>query len=352
MPLVVCGAVLALRLLDAVVADADVDPAVDAHANAVGRVIAAPVGDHVRRQARHEDFLFGGQAVGPLVEDAQGRRVHDPERTVAVDQTARVVGLGEHPDVEVLAVAGLIGHPEDLAAARRAAQRPLLVDADEQIAVGGRGQGDGIVHLRRHGEQGDVELRRCLDLIAEGPFVDRLIRAAPPGRVALRRAEAVELRHETLALARQLGVDRRQTLVDERLQIGRLRAALRTKAERRLLARLGRLFLPSQRLLRRLLDGVDVLQQPLLREDGGRQVLQQFPVLLVDLRDGEQAVRQFAIARIGMRQAQVHQLVRRTHEQEVGLRELQVAGDEDELASLRAEIQVVVVPEAEETLQV
>ena len=54
-------------LLDAVVTDANVQPAVNSHANAVRRMIAAAVGNLVGREARDEHFLPIGDAVGIVV---------------------------------------------------------------------------------------------------------------------------------------------------------------------------------------------------------------------------------------------------------------------------------------------
>src|SRR5262245_8496974 len=50
------AAVLASRHRRTVVANGDVDPAVESHTNAVGGVIAAALIDHVAGQTRHEDL--------------------------------------------------------------------------------------------------------------------------------------------------------------------------------------------------------------------------------------------------------------------------------------------------------
>ena len=60
-------AVVAVRLGETEVADGDVDPAVDAHADAVGRVIGAALLDFVGADARDERFMAIGRAVAIVV---------------------------------------------------------------------------------------------------------------------------------------------------------------------------------------------------------------------------------------------------------------------------------------------
>src|SRR5262245_21518582 len=123
------GAVLALRLLDPIIADADVDPAVDAHADAVGRVIAAANVDLVGRQAGNEHLLPVGDAVAVVVvEDTERRRVHDPDGTTAICDAARMLDPGEHGHIVHLAVTILVHAAEDPAAAGGAAERALFID--------------------------------------------------------------------------------------------------------------------------------------------------------------------------------------------------------------------------------
>src|SRR5439155_1254834 len=97
--------VLAFRLRTAIVTDRDVNPAVEAHADAVGRVIAAAVVDHVTCQAGDEDLRLAGHALPAVVVDAEVGWVQNPEPAVLVDQAARVVHLREHGHLIDLAVA-------------------------------------------------------------------------------------------------------------------------------------------------------------------------------------------------------------------------------------------------------
>ena len=82
------------------------------------------------------------------------------------------------------------------------------------------------------------------------------------------------------------------------------------------------------------------------------QFLEQLLILLVHVLDGEQPVGQLVLARVRVGKAQVHELVGRAHQQEVGQREFQIAGEEDELVGLRVEVQMIVVPQGEEAFQV
>ena len=125
------AAILALGLRTAIVADGDVDPAVESHADAIGGVVAAALVDHVAGQASDEDFRLVGDALAAVVVDAEEGRVQNPEPAVLIDQAARVVHLGEHRDFIDLAVAVLIDAAQHLAAAGRPADRPLLIDGDE-----------------------------------------------------------------------------------------------------------------------------------------------------------------------------------------------------------------------------
>ena len=92
--------------MEPVVADGDVDPAVEPHADAVGRVVAAPLVDQARRQAGDQHVLPIGRAVAVLVaEDAQHRRVQDPDLPVLRDHAPRMLHPGEHIHAVGLAVA-------------------------------------------------------------------------------------------------------------------------------------------------------------------------------------------------------------------------------------------------------
>src|SRR5262249_58952163 len=93
------AAVLAACLGAAVVADGDVDPAVETHADAVGGVVAAALVDHVAGQAGDEHLRTIGDAPAAVAEDAEEGWVQDPEAAVLVDQAAGGVHPGEHGDI-------------------------------------------------------------------------------------------------------------------------------------------------------------------------------------------------------------------------------------------------------------
>ncbi len=151
------------RRVESVVADGDVDPAVDPYTDAVGRVVAAPLVDQAGRQARDEDFLaIGGPVAILIVEDAEERRMQDPDFPVLGDQAPRVLHPGEHVDAIGLAVAVVVDAAKHPAAPRPAAERPLLVHGDKHFAAGRHRQGYRIADLRRCCEQRDPEPRRRL----------------------------------------------------------------------------------------------------------------------------------------------------------------------------------------------
>ena len=144
-------------------------------------VVWSPPRSSIRLVVRpgDEDFLAIGHAVAVLVvEDAEERRVQDPDFAVLGDQAARVLHLGEHGDVVDLAVAVLVDAAEDLAAAGRAAERTLLIHGDKHLAGRRDRQGYRIADLRRCGEQRDLEPRRRLDDVADRLVVDRFRRGA------------------------------------------------------------------------------------------------------------------------------------------------------------------------------
>ena len=99
-------------------------------------------------------------------------------------------------------------------------------------------------------------------------------------------------------------------------------------------------------------DGRGVGQKPILAEDGRRELLEDLPIRFADVLDGEQPVRQPVLAAVGVGEAHVHELIGRAHHQEVGERQLLIAGDEDESVRARVEIEIIVVTECEEAVGV
>jgi len=110
------------------VADRDIDPAVNTHADAVCRVVAATLVDQAGRQPRYQHFVVVGRAVAvSVLKDAQKRRVQTPRPAVLRDHAARVIHFGKHVHLVGLAVAVLIETAHDPAAAGSAPERPLLI---------------------------------------------------------------------------------------------------------------------------------------------------------------------------------------------------------------------------------
>src|SRR5262249_23223196 len=111
-------AVLTPGLLDAVVADADIEPAVDSQPHAIGGMVAAAIGDLVSGEPGDRHLLPVGRAVAVLIaEDAERRRMDDPDRAVAIAHAARVFDFGEDRHVIDLAVAVPVDAAEDFSTA-------------------------------------------------------------------------------------------------------------------------------------------------------------------------------------------------------------------------------------------
>ena len=125
------GAVLALGPVEPVVADGDVDPAVDAHADAVGRVVAAALVDLAGRQARDQHLLPVGDAVAVARRQTRsetagaGPRPSHPARSrLAGAPSSRTRSRGRPCRRRRHRAA------DNPAASRRAAERALLVHGD------------------------------------------------------------------------------------------------------------------------------------------------------------------------------------------------------------------------------
>ncbi len=79
-------AVFANRLVEPEVADRDVDPAVDAHANAVRRMVSASLVDFIGADAFDQHFALVGRAIAvDIMKDGQKRRMKNPQRTVVIN---------------------------------------------------------------------------------------------------------------------------------------------------------------------------------------------------------------------------------------------------------------------------
>ena len=86
-----------------------------------------------------------------------------PELAVVVDQSARVIHLGESVDLVGFAVAVGVKAADHAAAALLLAERALFVDADKQFPGRCRREADRVVHQRWLREHGKVEAVRRVD---------------------------------------------------------------------------------------------------------------------------------------------------------------------------------------------
>src|SRR5207244_760538 len=84
------AAVFALGLWGAVVADGDVNPAVEPHANAVGGVVSSPLVDHVTGQTGDENLRFVGDTLATVVVDAEEPGVQHPKPAGALTESRNV----------------------------------------------------------------------------------------------------------------------------------------------------------------------------------------------------------------------------------------------------------------------
>ena len=131
---------LPFGLDESVIADGDVDPAVDPHPDAVGGVVGAA---ELEVEADPLDQVLGavGDAVAVVVViGGEVGRVQDVERAGVVDEAARAVHPGEDVEPVGLAVAVGVEAAEDAAPAGLGVERAVLVDADEDLAGRRRGQ--------------------------------------------------------------------------------------------------------------------------------------------------------------------------------------------------------------------
>src|SRR5262249_49630203 len=153
-----------------------------------------------------------------------------------------------------------------------------------------------------------------------------------------------------LALAGELRGDRLSALRDKSAEVepapenlGRSARARRAEAAAKLPALLGRRLLLRQRLLRHLLDGVDLLPPRVFREAGRREVLQNLLILFTDLPVRHQAVEKPVLAGEWVREAQVGLLVRPASHREARQRQVEVPRHEHDFAALTRQVDVVVV---------
>src|SRR5262249_36411224 len=100
-----------------VITDGNVNPTVETHADAIGRVISAAPLDHIAGQSGNEDLRPFRAALAPVVVNAQVGRMQNPESAVLVDQAARVIHLREGGHLIALAIAAPVNAAKHLASA-------------------------------------------------------------------------------------------------------------------------------------------------------------------------------------------------------------------------------------------
>lgn len=121
----------------------------------------------VRRvpQALDEDFRALGHAV-VVVERADEGRVEEIEGFAVPDDAAGAVDV-RREDRELIGFAFAVRATDDAAAVEFGVERAVLVDADEDGAVGRGGGVGGIADVGRRGQEGQVEAGRDLDVAEE-----------------------------------------------------------------------------------------------------------------------------------------------------------------------------------------
>ena len=144
------GAVVVAQEAGAEVADGDVEPAVDAHAGAVGGVVGAAGVLDAAAEAVDEERALGiivGLAVAVLVlELGEEGRVDEVEDAADEVAAAGALDLGVFDDLVGDAGALGVAGDQDAAHARDVAERAVLVRGDVDVAVGG-GRHGGRVDL-------------------------------------------------------------------------------------------------------------------------------------------------------------------------------------------------------------
>ena len=154
--------VFPLRLHRPVVAHRDVNPAINAHPAAIGRVIRAA---EIQPEAQPRDqvhlLLRHPVAIGIRV-GREVRRVHAEKRARArvPDHPARTVHLRESREHIRLPVAVRVLAPHDLSAIRLAIQRPIFIARHKQRPIRRRADEHRIRDMGRRRENRGLKLRR------------------------------------------------------------------------------------------------------------------------------------------------------------------------------------------------
>ena len=175
-------------LHESIVADGDVEPAVDSNLDAVGRVIGAAEVQPESQSANERAPIVGDTVAVGVAQSRDERRVRHVQGLAVERGAARTVERREHRVFIGLTIAVLVDEPRDVAHAGIRLQRAIAIDADEDHAVVGRGDARRVVDDRRRRKHADREagcgLHRGEDR-AGGFRTDR--QSTPRGRQRRRR---------------------------------------------------------------------------------------------------------------------------------------------------------------------
>ena len=198
-------AVGAGRLHETEIAARDVEPAVDAEAESVGRVIGRTILE-AERDAGDQRLLLVGLAVAVVVDEhADIRRMHHVEPVVVPHHAARGIDvLHEFGHLVGAAVLVCVAQPNDPPAVRLAADRAVAIAGHVNIAARRGGDIDRVVRRGCGREQAEVKSLRHLHV-------------AENRRLFLRR-ELLDLRDRVAALLIGIGDLRLFRLRDFRKQ--------------------------------------------------------------------------------------------------------------------------------------
>ena len=152
------------RLDGAVVADRDVQPAVDPGFDAVGRVVGAAKVEAEPEPAHERPPIFGDAVAVRVPQRRHERRMRHVERLAVEHRAARAVERREDGVLVGLPVVVLVHQAQDAAHARIGLQRAVAIDADEDDAFEARGHAGGIVEDRRRREGRGLKTGRHLDI--------------------------------------------------------------------------------------------------------------------------------------------------------------------------------------------
>ena len=150
-------AIAALGLDVAVVADSQIQPAIDSHAYAVGGVIRAAEAQVETHAGDKLHLLVGNTVVIPVAERGEERRINHIQ--CVVDKTARARAVDVRHVIGELVrhtIAVSVDALDDLTAVSLLIERTIQVDADVDVAIAAGGDAGGVGDLRRLGESDDL----------------------------------------------------------------------------------------------------------------------------------------------------------------------------------------------------